>query len=125
MHERGKIVLSAVAAEHVNLPGNAGQIQGATHIGVGGTPGDGPYIRLWLVIEDDIVKKAGYECNGCPSSTAAASMVAQLAAGRAVDRLALLQSSDLLLILGGLPEGKEYYADLAVKALRHAISREN
>jgi len=33
----------------------------------------------------------------------------------------LIEPQDILLILQGLPEGKEYYADLAVKAIHNAL----
>ena len=88
-------------------------------------PGEGPYVRLWLTIQDGIIKKVGYECNGCPSSIAASSMVAQLATGRSMQQLSLLEPSDLLLILGGLPEGKEHYAELAVQALKNVTPLEH
>ena len=92
------MVLSPIAAEHVHSPRNAGELPGATHIGVGGVPGDGPYVRLWLVVQDGRIVRASYACNGCPSSIAASSMTATL------------------------PEGKGYYADLAVEALRDALA---
>lgn len=114
-------MLSSIAAEHVSSPRNAGRFPEATHVGVGGQPGDGPYVRLWLLVEQGVILRAGYECNGCPSSIAAASMTSQLATGRPLERLALLEPSDLILLLGGLPEGKEYYAKLAVQAIRNAI----
>ena len=114
------MVLSPIAAEHVHSPRNAGRMEGATHLGVGGVPGDGPYVRIWMAVEGGIVRRAGYECNGCPSSIAAASMAATLATGRELGRLALLDPRDLLLVLGGLPPGKESYAELAVSALRSA-----
>lgn len=117
-------MLSATAAQHVSSPRNAGKIENATHVGVGGVPGDGPYVRLWLSIEGETIKKVGYECNGCPSSIAASSMVAQLATGRSLQQLSLLEPSDLLLILGGLPEGKEQYAELAVQALKNLVPLE-
>lgn len=115
-------MLSPHAAAHVHSPRNAGPLQGATHIGIGGTPGEGPYVRLWLLISDGIIQKASYECNGCPSSIAASSVAAQLLTGRQIGKAKLLESKDLLLILGGLPEGKDYYADLAVEALQNALS---
>lgn len=114
-------MLSALAADHVSSPRNAGRIPDATHLGVGGTPGDGPYVQLWLVIVGGVVRKAGYECNGCPSSIAASSMLAQLAIGRSLEQLERIEPSDLILIIGGLPEGKETYAELAVQALRNAL----
>ncbi len=115
-------MLSPHAAAHVHSPRNAGPLQGATHIGIGGTPGEGPYVRLWLLISDGIIQKATYECNGCPSSIAASSVAAQLLTGRQIGKAKLLESKDLLLILGGLPEGKDYYADLAVEALQDALA---
>ena len=117
------MVLSPIAAEHVQSPRNAGRIEDATHVGVGGTPGEGPYVRLWLVLDGDMIRRAGYECNGCPSSTAAASMAAQLLAGRTRERALRLEPHDLLLILGGLPEGKESYAAMAVEAVREALEK--
>ena len=118
-------MLSAIAAEHVSFPRNAGRIDNATHLGVGGVPGEGPYVRLWLTIEEGNVKQVSYECNGCPSSIAASSMVAQLATGRSLQHLSKLEPSDLLLLLGGLPEGKEHYAELAVQALENITPLEH
>lgn len=112
-------MLSATAAAHVSSPRNAGRVDDATHVGIGGTPGEGPYVRLWIILKNEAVVKVGYECNGCPSSIAASSMVAQIATGRTLGQLAALEASDLLLLLGGLPEGKEYYAELAVSALKN------
>lgn len=53
---------------------------------------------------------------------ASSSQIAELAAGRSVAQAALIEPADLLLILGGLPEGKEACADRAVSALRKALS---
>ena len=114
-------MLSVRAAEHVSNPRNIGPVPGYTHVGVGGVPGDGPYSRLWLRVEDGTIRQAGYECNGCPSSIASSSMVAQIVTGRSLDQALSLTSEDVLLLLDGLPEGKGYYADLAVSALQNAI----
>ncbi len=97
-------------------------MEDATHHGIGGVPGDGPYVQIWLIIEGDLIMKASYECNGCPSSVAASSMAAQLLIGRTMDKAVLLESHDLIVVLGGLPEGKGYYADLAVQALQNALN---
>ncbi|RYG37021.1 hypothetical protein EON81_07895 [bacterium] len=114
------MLLSPTASEHVHSPRNAGAFEGATHVGSGGVPGDGPYVTLWLLVEGQTIRRAGYACNGCPSSIAAASMAAQIATGRTLAQIALLDACDLLLLLGGLPEGKEFYAELAVQAIRNA-----
>ena len=85
-------------------------------------PGDGPYVRLWLAVQDGRILCATYACNGCPSSIAASSMTATLLAGRTLEQAARHEPHDVLVVLGGLPEGKGYYADLAVEALRHALA---
>lgn len=113
--------LSPQAAEHVHSPRNAGTLENATHIGVGGTPGEGPYVRLYLIVQEGIVRQASYQCNGCPSSIAASSMAAQILIGRSVEKARSIEGKDLLLILGGLPEGKEYYAELAAQAVKDAL----
>lgn len=118
------MVLSPIAAQHVHSPRNAGRLEGATHVGVSGTPGDGPYVRIWLIVKDKTIVAATYECNGCPSSIAASSMAAQVLIGRSVDKALLLEARDLLLLLGGLPEGKEYYAEMAVEAFKNALQEE-
>lgn len=92
----------------------------ASLIGVSGAQGEGPYVRFWLKVEGGKILKASYETNGCPSSIACASMLCELAMGRELDKMKLLEPEELILILGGLPEGKESYARLAIDAIRSA-----
>lgn len=51
-------------------------------------------------------------------------MVCELVTGRAVEKARLLTSQDLLLVLGGLPEGKEHFAGMAVAALGAATANQ-
>jgi NifU-like protein involved in Fe-S cluster formation len=85
-------------------------------------PGDGPYIKLWLTLDSEghRITAAAYQANGCPSSIACGSIVAQVLQGRTVEEALRLEPHDINLLLGGLPEGKEYCAEMAVKALRSA-----
>lgn len=116
-------MLSPVAADHVQRPRNQGPLENATHYGVSGSPGDGPYVEIWLDVQGGTIARAGYRTPGCPSSTAAASMTCQLAIGKATDWPSQLTSNDLMMILGGLPEGKGDYARMAVEALQHACEQ--
>lgn len=119
--------LSALAAEHVSCPRNVGPLDGATHDGIAWAPwmmpGDGPYIKLWLTVDPASLRitATAYQANGCPSSIACGSMVAQVLSGRSVEEAMRLEPKDLCLLLGGLPEGKEYCAEMAVSALRQAL----
>jgi NifU-like protein involved in Fe-S cluster formation len=117
--------LSALAAEHLSNPRNVGPLEGSTHEGISWAPwllpGDGPYIKLWLTLDGDRIAAAAYQANGCPSSIACGSIVAQVLRGRTLDEALRLEPHDINLLLGGLPEGKEYCAEMAVKALRSAL----
>ena len=115
------MVLSQRAHDHVARPRNQGELAGADRIGTAGSPGEGPYVRIWLQTSDGIILKASYETNGCPSSIASGSGICELAIGREMEKMRLIDAHDLTVFLGGLPEGKGYYADLAVTAMLNAL----
>lgn len=117
---RKAMTLSPLAADHVQRPRHRGPLQDAAY-GVSGSPGDGPYVEVWARVEGGVVREAAFRTPGCPSSTASASLLCELATGRDVDRVRDLTGEDLLRILGGLPEGKESYARMSVEAMRSAL----
>ena len=102
-------------------PAHMGEFVGATHKGVAGVPGDGPYLILWLQIVRDTIVRAAFQTYGCPSAVASGSMLATLITGRTVEKASLLTTEDLLLVLGGLPAGKEYCAELGINGLKSAL----
>ena len=109
--------------DHVVNPRNVGPLEGATHAGVAGVPGDGPYVEMWLEVEDGHVRRAAYRTFGCPACIACASLTAQLATGRALETLTRLEPADLVTLLGGIPPAKSYCPTLAVEALHKALCR--
>lgn len=113
-------MLSPLAALHVQQPRNVGPLEGATHVGSCGTQGEGPYVTIWLIIEEGVIRRVAYATHGCPSSIASASMLCQIAIGRTTEAVSQLTAEDLVRILGGLPEGKEHFAQMAVYALASA-----
>ena len=116
-------MLTERAQDHVARPRNRGEMERPDAFGVAGEPGSGPYVQIWLRLNGDVVVAATYEPNGCPSSIACASQVCELATGRDKKKLAGLAPEDLIAVLGGLPEGKESYASLAIQALRSALEK--
>jgi len=93
----------------------------ADKVGLAGVPGDGPFVKLWFKTDEDTILKATYDTNGCPSSIGCASSLCELCVGRKMEKMLLLEPRELELFLGGLPEGKGYYAELAISALRDAL----
>ena len=115
-------MFSELAQRAISSPVNRGPLEGATHYGHSDTPGDGPYVQIWLIVEGGVIRQAAFKSPGCPSSTAAAGVLCTLLTGREVAKALELTSQDLVAVVGDLPEGKGHYVDRAVKALRIALS---
>lgn len=114
------MALSATALAFASDPQYRGPLDNATHYGVGGSPGDGPYFQLWLIVERGRITKASYQTPGCPSSMAVGGGLCRLISGRELERVSQLSRDDLTHFVGPLPEGKEYCFDLAITALTKA-----
>ena len=98
-----------------------GPLEGATHLGKVGEPGEGAFTWIWLQLSGERIEKASYRTHGCPSSAAAAGMTVTLVTGRTVSQASLITAEDVKTVLGGLPEGKGHFADMAVEALKKAM----
>jgi NifU-like protein involved in Fe-S cluster formation len=115
-------MLSEIAMEQVRSGRYSGPLGDATHYGVSGSPGDGPSVEIWLVVERDVIERIAYRTHGCPSSQAASAMLCRVSTGRTVEQASQLTDKDLLLILGGLPDGKGHFATMAVAALQSSFA---
>ena len=116
--------MSPLALDHIANPRNSGPLEGATHKGVAGDPGGGPYVILWFHVEGDVINQATYETYGCPAAVASASLTAAILKGRTIAQALSLTPNDVKLILGGLPEGREHCPVLAVQAIHDAFEGE-
>jgi NifU-like protein involved in Fe-S cluster formation len=98
-----------------------GKLANATHHGLSGSPGDGPFMEIWLSIHDERIRGATYQTYGCPTAMACSALACKLLLGRSLDEAGLLSSEDLVLILGGVPEGKEHCPRMTNEAIDRAI----
>jgi NifU-like protein involved in Fe-S cluster formation len=88
--------------------------------GVSGTPGDGPFIVIELTVREGRILAVNFQCNGCPPAQLAACGLATFVKGRTLEEALRLDAKDLDLLIGGLPDGKGHYAQMAVDALKSA-----
>jgi nitrogen fixation NifU-like protein len=109
---------AAVVMQNLAL---VGAFEGATHCGTVGEPGEGAFVRIWLRIDSERINRATFLTHGCPSSQAASAMTVTLAGGRTLEQAARITGEDVRTVLGGLPEGKGHFADMAVEALQKAM----
>lgn len=113
---------SEVVDNLVHQPRYAGAFAEATREGVAGTPGEGPYLHLWLQTEGGKILRAGYQTYGCPAAIASGEMLCLLLTGRPIEAARILTAKHLIAALHGLPEGKEHCPQLAIEALQRALS---
>lgn len=115
-------MFSGIAIEHIANPRNAGPLEGATHRGVAGDPGGGPYVILWLRVEGEIIEDATYETYGCPAAIASASLAATVLRGRTLAQAISITPKDIALLVGTLPEGREHCPALVAEAIKNALA---
>lgn len=84
-------------------------------------PGGAGYVQLVIGLAGDRIAAVDWESNGCPAAHKAAGGLALFLKGRTVEQASRIEPSDLLVLIGGLPDGKGHYADIAVGALQAAL----
>jgi nitrogen fixation NifU-like protein len=86
---------------------------------VAGSCGD--RMEIFLKFEEDKVKDATFQTDGCGSSLVCGSFAAELALGKNPDALAEISGETILEVLGGLPEEDRHCAFLAADTLQEAL----
>jgi len=116
-------MFSDFALRFIQMPLNRGPLEGATHYGESDPPGEGPYVQIWLEVEEGRILRAAFKSPGCPSSRACGGVLCTLITGRATENVWSLTVDDLLVIIGELPEGKGHYAERSLKATQIALAQ--
>jgi len=78
---------------------------------------------LYLRIKDGVVQEAKFQTFGCGPAIAAGSMLTEMITNRTIAECLELSQHRLIEALGGLPSDKTWCADLAIGALRNALSK--
>ncbi|MBI5530684.1 MAG: iron-sulfur cluster assembly scaffold protein, partial [Candidatus Doudnabacteria bacterium] len=90
-------------------------------VGEVGNPVCGDIMKLYLLIENNIIKDIKFETLGCAAAIATSSMLTDLAKGKTVEQAAKITKNSIADALGGLPAVKLHCSMLAVEALHKAI----
>lgn len=85
-----------------------------------GTCGD--TMEIFLQLENDRVKKASFQTDGCGTSTICGSFAAELAIGKKPDELTDITGETIIKILGTMPEEDRHCAFLAAETLQDALN---
>ncbi|MGI6226769.1 MAG: Fe-S cluster assembly scaffold protein NifU [Peptococcales bacterium] len=107
--------------DHFTNPRNVGEIENASGIGEVGNAKCGDIMRIYLDIEDNIIKDVKFKTFGCGAAIATSSMATELVKGKTIEEALKLTNKAVAEALGGLPPAKMHCSNLAADALHKAI----
>jgi len=82
----------------------------------------GDTMKVYLKVEEGIIRDAKIQVLGCPGAVASAMVAMDLAKGKTVEQALEINDRDIVRILEELPEQKVHCVRLAVKALVKALN---
>ena len=108
--------------EHFNNPRNVGELKEANGVGEVGNAKCGDIMKIYLEIEDGIIKDASFKTFGCGAAVATSSMSTELIKGKTIEEALELTNLDVTKALDGLPAEKVHCSVLAEQGIKMAIS---
>lgn len=108
--------------DHYSNPRNVGEIENASGIGEVGNPVCGDIMRMYLKIEEGIIKDVKFKTFGCGAAIATSSVSTELIKGKTIEDALKLSNKDVVNELGGLPPVKLHCSVLAEEAIKEAIA---
>ncbi|AAO35634.1 nifU protein [Clostridium tetani E88] len=122
---RGEIIMmpySDKVMEHFRNPRNVGEISDANGVGEVGNPKCGDIMKIYLKVEDNIIKDVKFKTFGCGSAIASSSMATELIKGKTLEEAWELSNKAVADALDGLPPVKMHCSVLAEEAIHKAIN---
>lgn len=107
--------------EHFNNPRNVGEIENADGVGEVGSPVCGDITRVYIQVEDNIIKEVKFKTFGCSAAIASSSMLTEMAKGKTLEEALKITDGAVAQALDGLPPQKMHCSNLAASALHKAI----
>ena len=103
--------------DHFSNPRNVGEIENADGIGEVGNASCGDIMKIFLKVEDNVIKDIKFKTFGCGAAIATSSMVTEMAIGKTLEEAMELTNAAVANALDGLPPAKLHCSNLAADAL--------
>ena len=94
--------------DHFLNPRNVGQIEDASGVGEVGNAKCGDIMKIFLDIEDEIIKDVKFQTFGCGSAIASSSMATEMVKGKSIHEALALTNKAVAEALDNLPPTSSY-----------------
>lgn len=116
------MIYSDKVLDHFQNPRNVGEIPDANGVGEVGNAKCGDIMKIYLKVEDNIIKDVKFKTFGCGSAIASSSMATEMIKGKTLDEAWELTNKAVAEALDGLPPVKMHCSVLAEEAIHKAIN---
>lgn len=107
--------------DHFMNPRNVGEIEDASGVGTVGNAKCGDIMKVYLQIEEGIIKDAKFKTFGCGAAVATSSMATELVIGKTIEEALKITNKSVAEALDGLPPVKMHCSLLAEESLQAAL----
>lgn len=107
--------------DHFMNPRNVGELENASGVGTVGNAKCGDIMRIYLDIQDGVIREARFKTFGCGAAVATSSMATELIIGKTVQEALLVTNKAVMEALDGLPPVKVHCSLLAEEAIHAAL----
>lgn len=107
--------------DHFANPRNVGEIEDANAVGQVGNAKCGDIMKMYMKIEDDVIKEVKFKTFGCGAAVATSSMATELVKGKTIEEALEVTNTAVVEALDGLPPVKLHCSVLAQEAIQAAI----
>ena len=108
--------------DHFANPRNVGEIENANAVGEVGNAKCGDIMKIYMDIQDNVIKDVKFKTFGCGAAIATSSMATEMVKGKTVDEALALTNKAVMEALDGLPTEKIHCSVLAEEAIQSAIN---
>ena len=115
------MLYSEKVMDHFRNPRNVGKLDDADGIGEVGNAKCGDIMKIYIKVEDNIIRDVKFNTFGCGSAIATSSMATEMIKGKPIDEALGLSNRAVVEALDGLPPQKVHCSVLAEEAVRAAI----